>query len=260
MNEQHAIAEALGDVDALIGALDALLAKKRDVKRGAMQRLLTGATRLLGFSEPWERVALGARGHFAKGQGISRAQVQGHGLPCVRYGEIYTHHHDKVRAFHSFISPEVAAKSARLSHGDLLFTASGETAEEIGKCVAFLRDEEAYAGGDIVLFRPAKDDAAFLGYLMNHETMVRQKMRRAQGDMVVHISARSLSAIEFDAPQVDEQRAIAAVLSDMDAEIEALGARRAKTADVKKGMMRDLLTGRVRLSGTGEKRAMEAAE
>jgi len=58
----------------------------------------------------------------------------------------------------------------------------------------------------------------------------------------------------------DEQRAIAAVLSDMDAEIEALEARRAKTADLKKGMMRDLLTGRVRLTGTGEKRTMEAAE
>jgi type I restriction enzyme S subunit len=87
----------------------------------------------------------------------------------------------------------------------------------------------------------------FLGYLMNHSTVAKQKASMGQGDAVVHISARNLAELELWLPPIPEQTAIAAVLSDMDAELAALEQRRDKTKLLKQGMMQELLTGRVRL-------------
>ena len=247
LREQRAIAGALTDVDALIGALDSALAKKRNLKQAAMQQLLTGQKRLPGFHGEWEAKRLGDVGVFSKGRGIKKDEVVADGLPCVRYGEIYTHHNDHLKAFNSFITPETAKQSQRLQKGDLLFAGSGETAEEIGKCIAFLGDEEAYAGGDIVIFRPVGQDSKFLGFLMNHSSVASQKARMGQGDAVVHISARNLARLELHLPSLPEQTAIAEVLSDMDAELAALTQRRDKTRALKQGMMQELLTGRTRL-------------
>src|SRR5208337_1703045 len=146
-----------------------------------------------------------------------------------------------------FILRSVADQSQRLQRGDLLFAGSGETAEEIGKCVAFLGEEEAYAGGDIVICSPSGQDSLYLGYLMNHTSISSQKARMGQGDAVVHISARNLAELKLNLPKLAEQTAIAGVLSDMDAELAALEQRLAKTRDLKQGMMRELLTGRTRL-------------
>ena len=251
LNEQRAIAAALSDVDNLISSLDRLISKKRAVKTAAMQQLLTGKQRLPGFSEDWATKQLKELGRFSKGKGIKREDVVSEGYPCIRYGEIYTLHHDYVRRFYSFIPSAVAQDSQRIMQGDLLFTGSGETREEIGKCVAYLGDQEVYAGGDIVIFTPEVADSKFLGYLMNHHSIVAQKSNLGQGDAVVHIGAKSLSELRFSLPSAQEQTAIATVLSDMDAEIEALEARREKTRLVKQGMMQELLTGRTRLVSEG---------
>ena len=245
--EQRAIAGALSDVDALIGALDQLLAKKRDLKQAAMQQLLTGHQRLPGFADEWRECQLSELGVFSKGKGIKKDERVSNGKPCVRYGEIYTHHNDCVREFYSFIPDAVARESQRLRFGDLLFAGSGETAEDIGKCVAFLIDVEAYAGGDIVIFTPHEQDSMYLGYLMNHTTIAAQKARMGQGDAVVHISATNLGRIRLRVPPRAEQTAITEVLSDKDAELAALEQKRDKTRLLKQGMMQELLTGRTRL-------------
>jgi type I restriction enzyme S subunit len=245
--EQRVIAEALSDVNGLLGSLERLIAKKRDLKQAAMQHLLTGQTRLPAFDGEWAAKRLGDVGVFLKGRGIKKDEVVADGMPCVRYGEIYTHHNDYLRTFNSFIAPDTAKQSRRIQKGDLLFAGSGETAEEIGKCVAFLGDEEAYAGGDIVIFRPANQDSKFLGYLMNHSSVASQKACMGQGDAVVHISARSLARLELHLPDRPEQTAIAEVLSDMDDDLAALEQRRDKTRALKQGMMQELLTGRTRL-------------
>ena len=127
------------------------------------------------------------------------------------------------------------------------FKLADETAEEIGKCVAFLDDLEVYAGGDIVAFSPNGQNSMFLGYLMNHSTVASQKARMGQGDAVVHISAKNLAELELRLPKPDEQTAIATVLSDMDAELAAHEACRDKTRALKQCMMQELLTGRTRL-------------
>lgn len=247
VEEQRAIAAALADADSLIAALEGMIAKKRDLKQAAMQRLLTGRTRLPGFSAEWQVKRLGDLGSFFKGRGISRNQAQSGEIPCVRYGEIYTVHHDVIRSFASRISREVAETATLLRYGDLLFAGSGETKEEIGKCVAMGTNTEAYAGGDIVILRPKVGDPFFLGYLMNTSSVVRQKANFGQGDAVVHISARALANIEVALPDPTEQTAIAEILSDMDADLAALDSRLAKARSVKQGMMQQLLTGQVRL-------------
>ena len=246
-DERCAIATALSDVDALLGGLDRLIAKKRVLKQAAMQQLLTGQTRLPGFQDKWEVKRLGDIGQFLKGSGVKKDEAESGGLPCIRYGEIYTHHNDYIRTFKSWISRDVAATATRLRRGDLLFAGSGETKEEIGKCVAFVNVYEAFAGGDIVILRVVNADAMFMGYYCNTAPINAQKASMGQGDAVVHIGAAALSRIEITVPSALEQAAIAAVFSDMDAELLALEARRDKARDLKQGMMQELLTGRTRL-------------
>ncbi|MCP1715858.1 type I restriction enzyme S subunit [Methanocalculus alkaliphilus] len=245
--EQHAIAAALSDVDGLIGALDALITKKRDMKQAAMQQLLTGRTRLPGFEGEWVTVKVGAIGTFSKGRGIKRDDVSDNGLACIRYGELYTTYKNYITSPVSRISPSVASDALPIKTGDLLFAGSGETAEDIGQCAAYLGTEQAYAGGDIIVLNPEGQNSIYLGHLMNHESVTMQKARMAQGDAIVHISTRSLSQIEVELPSIDEQLAISKLLLDMDAEIAALERRRDKSKEIKQGMMQQLLTGKVRL-------------
>ena len=247
LEEQRAIATALSDVDALLEALDRLIAKKRDIKQATMQQLLTAQTRLPGFEGEWEVKQLGALGSFHKGSGVRRDEAQSGSLPCVRYGEIYTVHDDVIREFQSWISRDVAAAAVRIQRGDLLFAGSGETKDEIGKCVAVVTDEEAYAGGDIVILRAFNANPVFMGYALNQPAVNMQKSSFGQGDAVVHISATALSQIVIKLPPEAEQNAIAAVLSDIDAELELLRQRHVKTAALKQAMMQELLTGRTRL-------------
>jgi len=245
--EQRAIADALSDVDALIERLDALTAKKRAIKTATMQRLLTGKQRLPGFDGEWTTKRLGEIGDFAKGKGIPKKDTVESGIPCVRYAELYIHHRDIIRDFVSFIPESVAESARQLKKGDVLFAGSGETKEEIGMCAAYLGDEKAYAGGDIVILSPNSEDSRFLGYALNAPKAVEQKSSMAQGDAIVHLYARHLSELKIPLPPEAEQRVIATVLSDMDAEIETLHTRRDKTQAIKQGMMQELLTGRTRL-------------
>ena len=245
--EQQAIAAALSDADGVVAGLERVIAKKRLIKQGAMQDLLTARRRLPGFSGEWEVKRLGDCGQFFKGSGVKKDDAKSGELPCVRYGELYTIHHDVVRAFASHISEDVARTARPVRRGDILFAGSGETKEEIGKCAAIVHDGPIFAGGDIVGFRPSNADGVFLAYLLNGPEAQKQKASLGQGDAVVHISATALSGISIRLPCLDEQQAISEVLEAMDAEIQTLECRLAKARAVKEGMMQNLLTGRVRL-------------
>lgn len=265
--EQTAIANALSDVDTLISELEKLIAKKQAIKTATMQQLLTGRTRLPQFAlredgtpkgykaselgeipEDWDIVRLGTLGSFSKGAGVRKDEARSGTLPCIRYGEIYTMHNEVVRNFNSYISQEVALTSKKISTGDILFAGSGETKEEIGKCVAYLGEGLAYAGGDIVILSPKESDSRFLGYMLNSPNVNKQKASKGQGDAVVHISAASLSDVIVVLPsEIEEQTAIATILSDMDEEIQTLQQRLSKTRQIKQGMMQELLTGKTRL-------------
>lgn len=257
-DEQRSIAEALADVDGLIGALEKLIVKKQAIKQATMQQLLTGKIRLPGFAGKWETKRLADLGPFSKGRGIRRDQVSDEGVPCVRYGELYTRYHDYVMAPISRVSTAVARTALPITNGDLLFAGSGETAEEIGRCAAYLGEGPAYAGGDTVVLSPRGQNSMYLGHLMNQRPVAVQKARFGQGDAVVHISARNLAQVEISLPFVEEQAAIAAVLSDIDSEIAVLERRQDKTREIKQGMMQQLLTGQVRLVVRPQARAAQA--
>jgi type I restriction enzyme S subunit len=201
----------------------------------------------------WNVKELYEIGTFAKGKGIRKSDVLDDGIPCIRYGEIYTKHDEYIKSFHSYISDEDASKAKILKSGDILFAGSGETKEEIGKCVAFLNQFEAYAGGDIVILSPLETDSKFLGFQLNSKSVNKQKAKRGQGDAVVHIYSSGLSEIKIPLPPtLKEQRAIAGALSDVDALIAELDALIEKKQQIKKGAMQQLLTGNKRLPGFSE--------
>ena len=253
--EQRRIATALSDADAWIESLEKLIEKKKLVKQGTMQALLSGKIRLPGFSGKWVERRLGECGVFRKGTGISREDGRSGSIPAVRYGELYTHHDCIIQSFASHISEAVASRATLLKPGDILFACSGETKEEIGKCAAFIQPIRAYAGGDLLIMtpKPACCDSMFLGYALNASQCQAQKAASGQGDAVVHIHKGAVESIEISLPStLAEQRAIAEVLSDMDAELAALSREKAKAEQIKQGMMQELLTGKTRLDKKGE--------
>lgn len=165
----------------------------------------------------------------------------------MRYGELYTRYENYVAKPVSRIPQHVADNAWPIRTGDLLLAGSGETADEIGICVAYIGAESAYAGGDVIVLRALGQDAVYLAHLLNTPVATRQKARMAQGDAVVHIRSDHLAEVELSLPPLAEQRAIAAVLSDMDSEIATLERRLDKTRALKQGMMQQLLTGSIRL-------------
>ena len=247
--EQQRIAEALGEVDNLIDSLDAQIEKKRLIAKGVGHDLLSGKKRLPGFKEKWKSVALDEIGVISKGSGISRAESNTGSIPAVRYGEIYTHHDKVVLNYVSRISDAVAQRATPLKKGDVLFAASGETVEEIGKAVA-IKDDGVFAGGDTIVFSPYEElPPTFLGHLLNSPYVQEQKSVVGHGATIVHIKPKEIGRLRVSLPAKAEQQAIADLLSEQDATIAALEAKREKYVRIKDGMMRDLLTGKVRLKG-----------
>ena len=200
--------------------------------------------------EDWSIMQLGDIGTFSKGSGISKDESNSGNIPCIRYGEIYTIHDFYIKKYHSFISEDIAKQSKLLKYGDILFAASGETKEDIGKCVAFLSDCKAYAGGDIIILSPKVHsfDSKYLGYILNTSEIAKQKASKGQGDAIVHITTETLSNLIVPIPPtIEEQRRIAEVLSDVDGLITALDKKIAKKKLIKQASMQQLLTGKKRL-------------
>lgn len=243
LETQKLIAQKLGDMDSLIAAKEKLLAKKRDLKIGAMQKLIKQEE-----SENWLKVKLNNCGVFSKGKGISKSESNTGTIPAVRYGELYTKHENYIKAFYSFISKSVAESSHRLNQGDILFTASGETKEDIGKCVAFVDNFEAYAGGDLIILSPFENyDSKFLGLTLNSDYIKKQKAEVAQGDAIVHIRTAALQDLNVilpftseNKPDFIEQKRIASILTDMDIDIASIEKELVKLRNLKTAMMQKM--------------------
>ena len=209
----------------------------------------TAKTDMQRFSGEWETKQFKELGQFSKGRGIKRDDVTDEGAPCVRYGELYTQYQDYILKVASRIPQDVAATALPIKKGDLLFAGSGETAEEIGRCAAYLGEERAYAGGDVIVLTPSGQNSIYLGHLMNSPIVSAQKARLGQGDAVVHIYINNLAQVQIELPPIAEQNAIAEVLSDVDGLLNALEALIAKKRAIKQATMQQLLTGKTRLPG-----------
>lgn len=197
----------------------------------------------------WQTKTLGQIGTFLKGKGISKAEIVATGKPCIRYGQIYSEYNYFVEDFKSFIDEISAKNSEPIFKNDLLFAGSGETLEDIGKCVAYIKEEEAYAGGDIIILRPDSEDAHYLGYLLNTDAAKKQTFRFGQGHSVVHIYSSSLKKLKVNLPPLPEQQKIAKILSAWDKAIKLQQQLIDNKKQYKKALMKKLLTGEVRFKG-----------
>ena len=249
--EQEAIADALSDADALIESLEQLLTKKRQIKKGTMQELLTGKKRLPGFSGEWEVKKLGSTATL-------KARIGWQGLTTAEYansGDYYLvtgtdlmggkidwgncHYVDESRYKQD--------QHIQLKNHDVLVTKDGT----IGKIALVTRlSKPATLNSGIFVIRPI--DAAFYPEFFYHLLCSRVfsefLLQLSAGSTINHLYQKDFVKFAYKTPPtIDEQIAIATILSEMDADITALGTKLAKACLIKQGMMQDLLNGKVRL-------------
>ncbi|PZO37607.1 MAG: restriction endonuclease subunit S [Shackletoniella antarctica] len=248
IEEQRAIAATLSDVDALIAALDKLIAKKRHLKTATMQQLLTGKKRLPGFGGDWSKKQIGTEIDLLTGFPFPSEQYFDSGIKLLRGSNIkrgVTDWSDDLVQYW----PEVTSDISQyvLNEGDIVVAMDGSL---VGRSFARLSKDDLPA---LLLQRVARirSDKIDMGYL---KEWICSKFFTEHCDAVKtvtaipHISPGDIRSFTIQVPpNQEEQRAIATVLSDMDTDIAALETRRAKTQAIKQGMMQQLLTGKVRL-------------
>ena len=241
--EQEKIAEALSDVDALLAAMTKLIEKKRAVKQGAMQQLLTGKKRLAGFTGKWVEKRLGECSTMFAG-GTPSSNVDGYyggAIPWVSISDISIAGKYIEATSETLTEEGLNNSSAKwYPQNTLLFAMYAS----IGKCcIARKRLTSSQAILGIYNFRDV--DIEFLYYLLTFRNG--EFLTMGQTGTQANLSKSIVEDVIIDAPTLAEQKAIAAVLSDMDAEIALLESKRAKYESIKQGMMQELLTGKTRL-------------
>lgn len=233
LHEQDLILSVLTAADEAIATSRALVDKYAALKQGLMQDLLTSE------GEPIKVGRLGGR--FFRGQGISRAETTADGVPCIRYGELYTTYDTVTSEVYSRTSKETARHCKHIQYGDLLFTLSGETAEDIGKNVAYIGSADVVVGGDLAVLTGHGQNPIYLSYMLNSASARKQKELASTGSSIVHINATKLGAIIIPLPDIKRQNEVADILTAADDRLTAERRRLAKLENIKRGLMDDLL-------------------
>jgi len=250
-DEQIKIAEALTDVDSLISELSALIEKKQSVLKGSMQELLTARRRLPGFTEPWILKRFSEIGSTYNGITGKSATDFGHGnAHFVTFINVIYNTCISRTAFEKVdIAP--SERQNKVLKDDLLFNTSSETPEEVGMCAFVPFDEpNLFLNSFCFGFRPTdrEIDSCFLAYLVRSKAGRALMLELAQGSTRYNLPKKKLLSSSILLPKTrKEQQAIAEILSDMDAEIVELEAKRDKYIALRQGMMQQLLTGKIRL-------------
>jgi type I restriction enzyme, S subunit len=256
--EQRAIATALSDVDALLGSLDRLIAKKRDLKQAAMQQLLTGQTRLPGFDGEWVVKTFDELFSFSGGYSASRDQLSSHGHCYLHYGDIHgsnktfvdlrTDYQDVPKL--DIPLKRIGSKSL-LSDGDVVFVDASEDDAGTSRHVVVVNPENLpfISGLHTIIAKSKTNELAneYRRFCFQTAAILRQFLFYAVGTKVSGISKSNIRKLTLLVPPLAEQTAIAKGLTDMDEELTALTQRREKTHALKQAMMQELLTGRTRL-------------
>jgi type I restriction enzyme S subunit len=252
--EQRAIAIALSDVDALFAKLDQLISKKRDLKQAAMQQLLTGQTRLPGFDGEWKVKRLGDLGACIRGVTYKGdTDLSPHDTEQTRR-LLRSNNVQMSRVTTNevqFVDRACVSERQIMKGGDILICMANGSKDLVGKAGRFdLTDGHEYTFGAFMgCFRTDAKAAHtnFVFFLFQTGRYRNYINNLLAGSSINNLKPSSIESMEFDAPGIEEQAAIASVISDMDAELAALEARRDKTQAIKQGMMQELLTGRIRL-------------
>lgn len=188
---------------------------------------------------------------FEKGNGITKEEVFSDGDTfCVRYGEIYSKYDNSFENCFSKTFKDKIPVKKYFSNGGLLFVGTGELVEEIGKCVAYLGNEQCLAGGDIIIAKH-KQNAKFLSYAMNSHYVQAQKSCNKAKLKVVHISATEIGNVLLALPPISEQESIAKFLDAKCAQIDSLISEKQSLikdlAEYKKSLIFEAVTGKRRV-------------
>jgi len=198
---------------------------------------------LIGEVPPhWSVKPLRLIGRLLKGTGGSKEDVVEIGVPCVRYGDLYTTHNNFIEQARTYLTEDRAQDYTPIEYGDVLFAASGETIEEIGKSAVNLL-HDARCGGDVVIFRPTKPSIArFFGYAMDAAPVAAQKSLAGRGTTVKHIYPDELREVVIAVPPVGEQQVIADYLDRETARLDALVAAKERVLGLLAEKRRALIT------------------
>ena len=177
----------------------------------------------------WEVVQLGRIGVFSKGSGGTKDDEVPDGIPCVRYGDLYTTHKSFICQTRSYVSPAKASAYTPIHRGDVLFPTSGETIEEIGKSAVNLLDTQVLCGGDTIIFRPTIPmEPKFAGYALDCPAAQTQKSLMGRGITIMHIYSGQLKYLWLSLPPLPEQTAIVRYLDYADRRIRRYVSARRK--------------------------------
>ena len=242
--EQSAIVTSLSDFDALVEKLKKLVEKKRNIKQGAMQELLTGKRRLPGFSGKWETKNLGEVAEFDHGRDLPKSDLSEDGpYKCIHYGQLFSEYNELI----SEIKSRTHSNTARFysKANDVLMPTSDVTPRGLATASCIKEDGVILGGGILVIRLHSGYDGLYFSYFVSQNK--NSVLRFVKGSTVFHLYANDIANFEISFPELKEQIAIASVLSDMDTEIEKLESQLTKYQNLKQGMMQSLLTGKIRL-------------
>lgn len=250
ISEQKIIAEALSDIDTLIMNLKKLIRKKKDIRQGTMQLLVTGKQRLDGFSGDWVKINLSQHSKLKARigwQGLTTAEYLEEGYSYLITGTDFKDGQINWNGCH-YVDYDryVQDPNIQVANGDLLLTKDGT----IGK-VAYISglNRPATLNSGVFVVRPVTDayTAHFLFYVLESSVFKDFLQQLSAGSTINHLYQKDLVKFDlFVPPTTEEQNAIASVLFDMDSDIRKLEEKLAKYQKIKQGMMEELLTGKVR--------------
>lgn len=247
LTEQKAIATALSDVDALISSLEQGITKKKAIKQGAMQELLTP-------NENWKKTCLveladNRKSQFDDGDWVESEYIIAQGVRLIQTGNIGIGQF-KDKGNKKYISEDsfIKLNCKEVLEGDLLIC---RLAEPAGRACIMpdIGEYKVITSVDVSIFRgnPEAVNRQFLSQLFTTNNWFQKVIEKVGGTTHKRISRGALGKIEIEIPSFIEQKAIAQILNDMDAEITQLESKKAKYQAIKQGMMQELLTGKTRL-------------
>lgn len=252
-NEQKLIAEYLSDADELIENLERLIDKKKNIKLGTMQELLTGKKRLPGFNKEWEEKSLGELGVFTGG-GVDKKLVAGQ-KPVTLLNFLDVYHKDfiyKRDLHHEVTASDAQIRKCTLKKGDVFFTPSSEMRTDLAMSAVVMENCPGFVYSyHITRFRFNDDfDIKFKSYVFNTKYFLDQASLMCEGSgkrYVINLSKFKNLTIKYPT-DIKEQTAIAEIIWDIDQEIQDLEQQLNKYKLLKQGMMEQLLTGKIRLA------------
>ena len=173
--------------------------------------------------ETWEWVRCSSLGEIVRGSGIKRTETAPSGMPCVRYGELYTSYNISFTEAKSFIPVELDAKCKHFSYGDILMTLTGENKPDIAKAVAYLGNASIAAGGDLAYWTAHGMNPLYLVHVMSSPYVIARKVDLATGDIIVHISTDKIGSILIPIPPLAEQERIVQQIAELNSYVTEYG-------------------------------------